>query len=129
MKSAGEGGLMQNFISQDVELVEPVDNKLWEGDIEGKRVTYFRSKENNKFKSVVVVTQDNLPDNFRSVEYCDSDGDWNLDLIKIKMYSESQGWKDIKITNGSVNTLNHAKSEYNNLLEQIVDKRLKQIDF
>jgi hypothetical protein len=128
MKSA-DGVFMENMIPQKFELIEPHAIKLWEGDIEGKRVAYFRSKEDSTFRNVVVVTHDDLPDNFRSIQYCDSDGDRSLDLVKIKMYREGEGWKDIRITNRSMNTLDHANGAYHDLLEKIAVMRLKHIDF
>jgi hypothetical protein len=129
MQSSDNGAFIQNIIGHQLELPKYSSNKLWEGEIEGKQVSFFRSKSQNIFKNVVVVTQDDLPDNFRSIEYHDHDGDRDLDLINIKRYSEGDGWNDLKITGKNVNTLRHANEKYNELLNKIIALRLKELDF
>jgi len=87
-KNSSKGdSFVQDIIGQDLKLVGPEADKLWHGKINGDEVSYFRSKEDNKFKDVVVVTQDGLPDIYRSIEYCDSDGDRNFRHYKHKNVS------------------------------------------
>jgi hypothetical protein len=129
VQSSDNGAFIQNMIGQELEVAKYSSNKLWEGEIEGKQVAYFRSITQDIFKNVVVVTQDDLPDNFRSFEYYDNDGDRNLDLINIKRYREGDGWNDFKITDKNANTLQHANTKYNELLNKIIDLQSKEIDF
>ncbi len=129
-KNSSKGdSFVQDIIGQDLKLVGPEADKLWHGKINGDEVSYFRSKEDNKFKDVVVVTQDGLPDIYRSIEYCDSDGDRNLDIINIKMYHEGKGWNDIEITSKNVTVLDHATIKYKELLKKIKSRRLSQLDY
>lgn len=123
------GEFIQNIIGQELEISKYSSNKLWEGEIEGKRVAYFRSQELNRLKNIVVVTKDDLPDNFRSIEYYDNDADRSLDLINIKTYREGDGWNDVKITAKNVNTLQHANTKYNELLNKIIDLHLNELEF
>ena len=129
IQSSENGAFIQNIIGQELELAKYSSFKLWEGEIEGKQIAYFRSKAQNKFNNIVVVTQDDLPDNFRSIEYYDNDGDQSLDLINIKMYREGDGWNDVKITDKNVNTLRHANTKYNELLNKITALRLEELEF
>jgi hypothetical protein len=129
IQSSEKGAFIQNIIGQELELAKYSSNKLWEGEIEGKQISYFRSKTQNSFNNIVVVTQDGLPDHFRSIEYYDNDGDKNLDLINIKRYREGEGWNDVKITAKNANTLRHANTKYNKLLNKIKDLRLDELEF
>ncbi len=129
-KNSSKGDtFVQDIIAQDLELVGPEADKLWHGRINGDEVSFFRSKEDNKFKDVVVVTQDGLPYMYRSIEYCDSDGDSNLDIINIKMYHDGKGWNDIEITNKNAAVLNHATIKYKELLRDIKSRHLSQLDY
>ena len=129
IQSSENGAFIQNIIGQKLELAKYSSYKLWEGEIEGKQIAFFRSKTQNRFKNIVVVTQDDLPDNFRSTEYYDYDGDQSLDLINIKMYREGDGWNDVKITDKNVNTLRHANTRYNELLNKIIAMQLEELEF
>jgi len=129
IQPSAKGTFIQNIIGQQPELSKDPSNKLWEGEIEGKQVTYFRPKAQKHFKDIVVVTQDDLPDNFRSIEYHDNDGDRNLDLINIKMYRAGDGWNDVRITDRNANTLQHANTKYNELMNTIIERRLQEIEF
>jgi hypothetical protein len=129
-KNSSKGDtFVQDIIALDLELVGPEADKIWHGKINGDEVSFFRSKEDNKFKDVVVVTQDGLPYNYRSIEYCDSDGDSNLDIINIKMYHDGKGWNDIEITHKNSAVLNHATIKYKELLKDIRSRRLSQLDY
>lgn len=81
---------VQNIIGQPMEFVGTEADKLWEGEIGGKWIEYFRSKENSNFKDVVIVTLDELPKTFGRIEYCDCDGDNSLDIVNIRMYYEDK---------------------------------------
>jgi len=105
--------LLNNLINTPLEFVDDASQKLWEGEISGKRVTYFRTSDNSSFKDVVVVTQDRLPRSYRSMEYCDDDGDNSLDKVNIRIYKQGEGWSDIVISSSTQSTLGHANIQYN----------------
>ena len=129
-KNSSKGDtFLQGIIGQNLILVEPEADKLWHVKINGDEVTYFRSKEDKIFKDVIVVTQDGLPATYRRIEYCDSDGDRTLDIIKIKMYHENKGWNDIEITSKNVTVLEHATMKYENYLKHITSSRLSQLNY
>lgn len=129
-KNSSKGdSFVRDIIGQDLKLVGSEADKLWHGRINGDEVSFFRSKEDNKFKDVVVVTQDGLPYRYRNIEYCDSDGDSNLDIINIKMYHDGKGWNDIEITNKDIAVLNHATIKYKELLKDIRSRRLRQLNY
>jgi hypothetical protein len=115
--------LIKNLINTSLEFVDDASQKLWEGEISGKRVTYFRTLDNSSFKDVVVVTQDRLPTSYRSTEYCDDDGDNSLDKVNIRMYKQGEGWSDIVISSSNQSTLGHANIQYNKLIGKINYKR------
>jgi len=120
---------IQNIIGRNPELSGESSRKLWEGEIEGQRVSYFRSRGQKNFASIIVVTQDHLPDNYRSIEYHDNNGDRNLDLINVKRYSSGDGWDDVTIADGDTHALKHANTQYNELLNKIIDLRMQEIEF
>lgn len=126
IQTSDSGSFIQTIIGQKLDLSESSSNKLWEGKIEGKQVAYFRSETGDSFKDIVVVTQDRLPNHFRSIEYYDNDGDLDLDLINIRRYREGHGWNDLTITAKNEHTLQHANAQYNELMKKIVALRLKE---
>jgi len=122
-RSAKSSSVVRNLINTPLEFIDNSSQKLWEGEIGGKWVTYFRSLDIVSPKDVVVVTHDQLPNSYRSMEYCDDDGDNNLDQVNIRMYKQGAGWSDIIIGSSTRSTLSHANVQYNELLEKINYKR------
>ena len=122
-RTAKSSSVVRNLINTPLEFVDHASQKLWEGDIGGKWVTYFRTVDITSSKDVVVVTQDQLPNSYRSMEYCDDDGDNDLDQVNIRMYKQGEGWSDIVISSSTRSTLSHANMQYNDLLGEINYKR------
>ena len=114
--------VIHNLINTPLEFVDDTSQKLWEGEIGGKWVTYFRTVDSFSSKDVV-VTQDQLPDSYRSMEYCDDDGDNSLDQVNIRLYKQGKGWSDVIISSTNKSNLNHANVQYNRLIEEIHYKR------
>ncbi len=122
-RSARSSLVVRNLINTPLEFVDHSSQKLWEGKISGKWVSYFRTVDIVSSKDVVVVTHDQLPKSYRSIEYCDDDGDNNLDKVNIRMYKQGEGWSDIVISSSTRSTLSHANMQYNDLLGEINYKR------
>ena len=101
----------------------PEDKKLWEGEIDGRRVAYFRAENGKEKKEVVIVTQDDLPKYFKRIEYLDKGGDGSLDLVGMNIYEKAQGWKRVGITKENKYGLGYAESQYKVLLEKIKGQR------
>ena len=119
---------IQNITGRSA-VAEPPANKLWEGDIDGAQVSYFRSRSDGGFKNVVVVTRDRLPSTFRKVDYYDINGDSELDFMDIRMFSQSAGWSDVRISKRNPHAISLANGTYRKLLEKISGKRLSRLDF
>jgi hypothetical protein len=122
-RTAQSTSVVRNLINTPLEFVDNSSQKLWEGEIGGKWVTYFRTVNIVSSKDVVVVTHDQLPHSYRSMEYCDDDGDNNLDQVNIRMYKQGAGWSDIIIGSSTRSTLSHANVQYNELIGKINYKR------
>ena len=122
-RTAKSSSVVRNLINTPLEFVVHASQKLWEGEIDGKWVTYFRTVDSVGSKDVVVVTQDQLPNSYRSMEYCDDEGDNNLDQVNIRMYKQGEGWSDIIIGSSTRSILSHANVQYNELIGEINYKR------
>lgn len=118
-RTARSSSVVRNLINTPLEFVDHTSQKLWEGEIGGKWVTYFRTGDIDSSKDVVVVTRDQLPEAYISMEYCDNDGDKNLDQVNIRMYKQGEGWSDIFIGSSTRATLSHANVQYNELMGKI----------
>ena len=128
-RTARSSSVVRNLINTPLEFVDHTSQKLWEGEIGGKWVTYFRTGDIDSSKDVVVVTRDQLPDSYISMEYCDNDGDKNLDQVNIRMYKQGEGWSDIFIGSSTRSTLSHANVQYNELMGKINYKRSGYLSF
>jgi hypothetical protein len=124
-KTSDTGTAEHNIIKPPMEFVGPDDRKLWEGEIEGSSVASFRSSKESRVKNVIVVTRDNLPKFFKRIEYIDNDGDGSLDLMKMKIYEEGKGWRDVGITKDNKYGLKYANSKYNELLRKIKEAQAR----
>jgi hypothetical protein len=122
-KSARSATIIHNLINTPLEFVNETSQKLWEGEIGGKWVTYFKTVDNFIFKDVVVVTKDMLPESYRSMEYCDDNGDSIVDKVNIRMYEQENGWSNVTINSDNKSILNHANVQYNKLIGEINFKR------
>lgn len=122
-------GFAKSIIGQPDKLDETPSTKLWEGEIGGKAVAYYRSKENGGFSDIIIVTEDALPKAYRSIRYCDRDSDRNVDLIDITIYRQGTGWNDVRIGGESVTTLKQANPTFHQLMDGIQKDRARQIDF
>jgi len=128
-RTAGSSSVVRNLINTPLEFVDNASQKIWEGEIGGKWVTYFRTVDIVGSKDVVVVTRDQLPNSYISMEYCDHDRDKNLDQVNIRMYKQGEGWSDIFIGSSTRSTLSHANVQYNDLMEKIHYKRSGYLSF
>ncbi len=111
--------IKHNIIIPPMKFVTPDDKKLWEGEINGRVIAYFRLEKERGISDVVVSTQDNLPEYFKRIEYLDDGGDGNLDLMSMKIYEKDKGWKEVGITRDNKYGLAYADSQYKELLEKI----------
>jgi len=128
-RTAGSSSVVRNLINTPLEFVDNASQKIWEGEIGGKWVTYFRTVDIVGSKDVVVVTRDQLPNSYISMEYCDHDRDKNLDQVNIRMYKQGEGWSDIFIGSSTRSTLSHANVQYNDIMEKIHYKRRGYLSF
>jgi hypothetical protein len=106
-------------------FVGPGTKKLWEGKIDGRLVAYFRSKRYGELVDIVVVVQDDLPRAFKRIEYFDNNGDGNLDMMKMRIYDQDRGWRNVGITKDNEYGLAYANSKYNELLKKIKERQKK----
>jgi hypothetical protein len=121
-----------SFISSIMNQSREIDssaNKLWEGTIDGARVSYFRSGGRNEFRNIVVVTRDHLPETYKRVSYCDINGDSELDFMDISMFDNSAGWRNVRISKRNPHAISLANGTYRRLLEEISMRRLSRLDF
>ncbi|MBI4683246.1 MAG: hypothetical protein HY757_09130 [Nitrospirae bacterium] len=118
-KLSGAPAIKHNIIIPPMRFVSPDDKKLWEGEIKGRVTAYFRLEKESRISEVVVITQDELPEYFKRIEYLDNGGDGNLDLMSMKIYEKDKGWRDIGITKDNKYGLAYADSHYKELLEKI----------
>lgn len=118
-KMSGSHAVKHNIVIPPLKFSTPEDKKQWEGEINGKLVAYFRLVRERGIIHIVVSTQDNLPEYFKRIEYFDSGGDGNLDLMSMKIYEKEKGWRDIGITKDNKYGLAYADSQYKELLEKI----------
>ena len=100
-------------------LVVPDNTKLWEGDINGRAVAHFRIETERDISDVIVSTRDALPEYFKRIEYLDSGGDGNLDMVRMDIYEKAKGWRHIGITKDNEYGLGYADSQYRKLREEI----------
>ncbi|UCD35855.1 MAG: hypothetical protein JSU90_03215 [Nitrospiraceae bacterium] len=100
-------------------LAGPDDAKLWEGDVEGRAVSYFRSHREGGTSDVIVVTEDSLPAYFRRIEYLDKGGDGELDLVRMRIYEKDKGWRNVGITKENKYGLAYAESQYRELMGKV----------
>jgi hypothetical protein len=128
-RTAKSTTVVLNLINTPLEFVDNASQKLWEGEIGGKWVTYFRTVGIVSSKDVVVVTHDQLPNSYRSMEYCDDDGDSDLDHVIIRMYKQGVGWSDIIIGSSTRSTLSYANAQYKELIGKINYKRSGYLSF
>jgi hypothetical protein len=108
-----------DVIIPPLKFVSPEDEKQWEGEINGRAITYYRIKKERGILNVVVSTQDNLPEYFKRIEYFDDGGDGILDLMSMKIYDKEKGWRDVGITKDNKYGITYADSQYKELLEKI----------
>ena len=118
-KLSGPHAEKHNIIIPPMKFVTPDDKQQWEGQINGRIITYFRLEKEGGISNVVVSTQDNLPEYFKRIEYFDDDGDGDLDLMSMKIYEKDKGWRDIGITKDNKYGLTYADSQYKELMEKI----------
>ncbi len=102
-----------------VQVLSPDDEKKWEGEIEGRLVTYFSTEKEWGKIDVLVVIQDDLPEYFKRITYLDKGGDGNLDLVKMKVYENTRGWRDIGITKENKYGIEFAESKFRDLMSRI----------
>ena len=102
-----------------VKFIAPENKKIWEGQIDGRRVAYFRAENDSEKKEIVIVTQDDLPKYFKRIEYLDKGGDRSLDLVEMNIYEKAKGWRRIGITKENKYGLGFAESQYKELLGKI----------
>jgi hypothetical protein len=102
-----------------VKFIAPEDKKIWEGQIDGRRVAAFRAENDNEKKEVVIVTEDDLPKYFKRIEYLDKGGDGALDLVEMNIYEKAKGWRRVGITKENKYGLGYAESQYKELLGKI----------
>jgi hypothetical protein len=103
--------------------VGPEDKTQWNGEIEGRSVSYFRSKKERESADVIVVTHDDLPLYFKRIEYLDKSGDGSLDLVRMKIYEKDTGWRGVGITQENKYGLEYADKKYKELLQKIRKER------
>ena len=118
-KLSGPPAEKHDIIIPPLKFVTPEDKKQWEGEINGRTITYFRLEKEERTSNVVVSTQDELPEYFKRIEYFDDGGDGNLDLMNMKIYEKERGWRDAGITRDNKYGLAYADSRYKELLEEI----------
>lgn len=119
------GTAEHHIVIPPMEFVGPSDRKLWEGEIEGRNVAFFGSSEKSEVKNVIIVTGNNLPKFFKRIEYIDHDGDGSLDSMKMKIYEEGKGWRDVGITKDNKYGLKYANGKYNELLKKIKEAQAR----
>lgn len=107
------------IIVPPLKFISPEDKKKWEGEINGRAISYYRIEKEGRISDVIVSTQDNLPEYFKRIEYFDDGGDGNLDLMNMKIYQKDKGWKDVGITRDNKYGLAYADSQYRELLGKI----------
>ena len=122
-RSAKSSSLIRNLMNTPFEHVDGASQKLWEGEIGGTWVTYFRTYDSDASGDVIVVTKDQLPTSYRCTEYVDDDGDTNLDKVNIRMYKHGVGWSNVHISSDNQSVLHHANTQYNKLVGEINYKR------
>ena len=105
-------------------FVTPDDKKQWEGEINGRAISYFRLEKERGISHVVISTQDNLPHYFKRIEYFDDGGEGNLDAMRMKIYEKEKGWRDVGISKDNKYGLAYADSQYKALLEKIKEAEI-----
>jgi hypothetical protein len=115
VRTAGE----HKILIPPVKFTGSEDKKIWEGQIDGRVVAYFKAENDNEKKEVVIVTQDDLPKYFKRIEYLDKGGDRSLDLVEMNIYEKAKGWRRIGITKENKYGLEFAESQYKELLGKI----------
>ena len=95
-----------------LEFVSAHAKKLWEGDIEGRMTAYYRNNEKGPAEEVIVIVQDNLPGFFKRIEYLDEEGDGRLEVVKMIIYEEGKGWRDVGITRENKYGIEYADTRY-----------------
>lgn len=100
-------------------LAGPDDAKLWEGEIEGRAVVYFRSERQGGASDVIVTTEDSLPEYFKRIEYLDKGSDGDLDMVRMRIYEKDRGWRNVGITRENKYGLAYAESQYRELMGKV----------
>jgi hypothetical protein len=112
-----------NVIIPPMKYVGPEGKKHWEGDIDGRSVSYFRLKNQHGISDVLVITQDDLPGYFKRIEYLDKDGDGNADVVRMSIYEKAKGWRDVGISKDNKYGLAYADIQFKELLRKITEAR------
>ncbi len=120
--------ITHDVIKPTMEFIGYSVKKLWEGTIDGKQVVCFQAEKVNKVVDVIVVIEDNLPTFYKRVEYYDEDANKNLDFVKMKVYEEGKGWRDVGITGENKYGLGYANTKYNKILGKINEKQAKETE-
>jgi len=106
-----------------MEFVGPFAEKLWEGIIDKRPVSYFRTPEEEGDGYVIVVVRNELPLFYKRTEYLDGEGDGILDQVSMKIYEEGPGWRRVGITREHKYGIEYAGSIYKALREKIEELR------
>jgi hypothetical protein len=112
-----------SILISPAKFVGPEDNKVWEGEIEGRVVAYFRLRKARGVSDAVVVTRDDLPEYFKRIEYLDRGGDGTLDAVLMKVYEKAKGWRDAGITKDNKYGIGYADTQYKELWGKIKKAR------
>ena len=102
-----------------LEFVSSRARKLWEGEIDGRMTAYYRDKGRNAAEEVIVIVQDNLPAFFKRIEYLDEKADGRLDAVKMKIYEEGKGWRDVGINRENKYGIEYADTRFREVMGKI----------
>ncbi len=123
VKSGELSSQKHDIIIPPAKFAGPHDKKIWEGEIDGRTVAYFRLRKEQGTADVIVVTQDDLPQYFKRIEYLDEGGDGDLDMVKMDTYETAKGWRGSGITRDHKYGLGYADTRYKELLSEIKNAR------
>ncbi len=127
-KSSYAESIKHNLIKPSEEFIGYSMKKLWEGKIDGRKLVCFKAEKVNKVVDVIIIIEDNLPKFYKRIEYYDKDADKKLDLVKMRIYEEGKGWRDVGITEENKYGLEYANTKYNEILGKINEKQLKETE-
>lgn len=118
-----ESGMHNQSMEPPLEFTGSETKKLWDGEIDGRRVMQFTSIRDDKCHDGIVVIQDNLSHYFKRIEYIDRDCDGTLDLVRMKIYEKDKGWRNVGISEENKYGLKYAETIYKEMLTKIAEFR------